>query len=137
MRPRVPPPRAIRSNKVPATSLFTDHANTYAAWSIKNPVNNKYDRPTILRLAGDLTGKHVLELGCAAGGLTAHLVEQATDVLSVDAEPQMIELARQKLGKRPASKSSTLNNPHTSPPAAASMSSWPHWSCTTSKTGPR
>lgn len=85
---------------MPATSLFTDHADTYAAWSVKNPVNTQYDRPTILRLAGDLTGKRVLELGCAAGGLTAHLVEQATDVLSVDAEPQMVELARQKLGTK-------------------------------------
>lgn len=87
-------------DKVPATSLFTDHASTYAAWSVKNPVNNTYDRPTILGLAGDLTGKRVLELGCAAGGLTAHLVETAAEVIAVDAEPQMIELARQKLGTR-------------------------------------
>ena len=97
--------------KMPATSLFKDHANTYAAWSVKNPVNNNYDRPTILRLAGNLSGKRVLELGCAAGGLTAHLVEQAADVLAVDAEPQMIEFARQRLGNKAHFKVVDLDQP--------------------------
>lgn len=85
---------------MPSTPLFKDHASTYAAWSVANPVNNNYDRPTILRLAGDLAGKHVLELGCAAGGLTAQLVERGADVLGVDVEPQMIEIASRKLGNR-------------------------------------
>jgi ubiquinone/menaquinone biosynthesis C-methylase UbiE len=80
------------------TSIFKDHASTYAAWSVKNPVNCDYDRPAILRLAGDISGKRVLEAGCAAGVLTAHLVEQGADVVAVDGEPQMIELARQRLG---------------------------------------
>jgi len=42
----------------------------------------------------------VLELGCAAGGLTAHLVERGANVLSVDVEPQMIQFARQRLGNK-------------------------------------
>ena len=97
--------------QMPATSLFKDHANTYAAWSVKNPVNNHYDRPTILRLAGNLSGKRVLELGCAAGGLTAHLVEQAAEVLAVDAEPQMIEFARQRLDNKALFKVVDLDQP--------------------------
>ncbi len=97
--------------QMPATPLFKDHASTYAAWSVKNPVNNKYDRPTILRLAGDLSGKRVLELGCAAGGLTAYLVERAADVLAVDAEPQMIDFARQRLGSRAHFKVVDLDQP--------------------------
>jgi SAM-dependent methyltransferase len=80
------------------TTLFKDHASSYAAWSVKSPVNAMYDRPTILRLAGDIDGRRVLELGCAAGGLTAHLVERGADVLCVDVEPQMIELTRQRVG---------------------------------------
>lgn len=94
-----------------ATTLFKDHASTYAAWSVKNPVNNTYDRPTILRLAGDLSGKRVLELGCAAGGLTTHLVERAAHVLAVDAEPQMIDLARQKVGSKAHFEVVDLNQP--------------------------
>lgn len=80
------------------TSIFTDHASTYAAMSEQNPVNRAYDRPTILRLLGDIEGRRVLELGCAAGGLTAHLVQRGADVISVDAEPRMIDIARRKLG---------------------------------------
>lgn len=102
-----------------ATSLFKDHAGTYAAWSVKNPVNNNYDRPTILRLAGDLSGKRVLELGCAAGGLTAHLAERAAAVLAVDAEPQMLEYARQKVGAKAQFKLVDLDQPADIAPTAS------------------
>lgn len=102
-----------------ATSLFKDHASAYAAWSVKNPVNTQYDRPTILELAGDLSGKRVLELGCAAGGLTTHLVQRATEVLSVDAEPQMIELARQRVGTAAQFKLVDLDQPTDIAPRAS------------------
>lgn len=49
------------------SSIFKTYADVYAAFADKNPVNRDYDRPAILRLAGDLDGKRVLELGCAAG----------------------------------------------------------------------
>lgn len=102
-----------------ATPLFKDHASAYAAWSVKNPVNNKYDRPTILDLAGDLNGRHVLELGCAAGGLTAHLVARAATVLAVDAEPRMIELARQRVGAEAQFKLVDLDQPDGIAPSAS------------------
>jgi SAM-dependent methyltransferase len=82
-----------------------------AWWSVKNPVDRDYDRPTILRLAGDITGKRVLELGCAAGVLTAHLVERGADVTAVDAEPQMIEFARQRLGSSARFEVADLDQP--------------------------
>lgn len=41
-------------------------------------VNAHHDRPTILRMAGDIQGKRVLELGCAAGLLTEQLADGAT-----------------------------------------------------------
>ena len=89
------------SNSPPATqqgSIFRTHADIYAEFADRNPVNRDYDRPTILRLAGDLDGKRVLELGCAAGGLTEQLVKRGADVVGVDKEPRMIALARQRLG---------------------------------------
>lgn len=55
---------------MPPTTMFGDHASTYAEWSAINPFNRDYDRPTILRLAGDINRKRVLELGCASGVLT-------------------------------------------------------------------
>lgn len=80
-------------------SIFKTHADTYAVYSDSNSVNRDYDRPTILRLLGDLAGKRVLELGCAAGGLSAHLLTAGVaSLIGVDAEPRMIELARQRHG---------------------------------------
>ncbi|KPN46602.1 class I SAM-dependent methyltransferase [Mycobacterium intracellulare] len=104
---------------MPVNSLFKDHAGTYAAWSVKNPINNDYDRPTILRLAGHLTGKAVLELGCAAGGLTTQLVGAGADVLGVDVEPQMIEFASQKLGDKARFKLVDLDQPAQIAPTAS------------------
>jgi SAM-dependent methyltransferase len=92
-------------------SLFHTYASTYAGFSDKNPVNRDYDRPNILRLAGDIEGKRVLELGCAAGGLTTHLVQRGAHVTAVDAEPQMIELARQRLNTRARFEVADLANP--------------------------
>lgn len=101
---------------MPATSLFKDHADIYADWSARNPVNCRYDRPTILRLAGELAGKSVLELGCAAGVLTDQLLQQGADVLAVDIEPHMIELARQRLGTRARFETVDIEHPGTIAP---------------------
>ncbi len=95
------------------TLIFKDYASTYAGHADKNPVNRDYDRPTILRLVGDLQGKRVLELGCAAGGLTTHLVRRGADVMAVDAEPQMIELARERLGTSAQFQVADLEKPLT------------------------
>jgi SAM-dependent methyltransferase len=99
--------------------MFRDHATTYAEWSVINPVNRDYDRPTILRLAGNINGKRVLELGCASGVLTTHLVERGADVLSVDVEPQMIELAQQRLGSRARFEIVDLDRPPSFGPAGS------------------
>ena len=102
-----------------AISIFRDHADTYAVFADKNPVNRDYDRPTILRLAGEIRGRRVLELGCAAGGLTAHLVERGADVTSVDTAPRMIELARQRLGSRARFELADLQRPLNIVPAGS------------------
>jgi 2-polyprenyl-3-methyl-5-hydroxy-6-metoxy-1,4-benzoquinol methylase len=53
----------------------------YARFSGYSPPNDHYDRPAILRLAGDLSRKRVLELGCAAGVLTAQVADDGADVI--------------------------------------------------------
>jgi SAM-dependent methyltransferase len=104
---------------MPPTTMFRDHANTYANWSAINPVNRDYDRPTILRLIGDINGKRVLELGCASGVLTTHLVDHGADVLSVDVEPQLIQLARQRLGSKARFEIVDLDQPPSFGPAGS------------------
>lgn len=82
------------------SETYRQLADTYARFSIDNPVQANYDRPGILRLAGDLDGRRVLELGCAAGLLTEQLVNRGADVLGVDREPRMVDHARARLGER-------------------------------------
>jgi SAM-dependent methyltransferase len=79
-------------------SIYRDHADVYSTFSEKSLPNTVYDRPAMMRLAGDLDGRHVLELGCAAGGLTAQLIEAGADVVGLDREPRLIDLARRRLG---------------------------------------
>jgi SAM-dependent methyltransferase len=74
-------------------------------------VNAEYDRPAILELCGDLRGKHVLELGCAAGALTDQLALRAADVVALDREPRLVELARKRLGDRARVEVADLEQP--------------------------
>ncbi|PQM45258.1 Malonyl-[acyl-carrier protein] O-methyltransferase [Mycobacterium talmoniae] len=104
---------------MPATSMFKDHADTYATWSVKNPVNVFYDRPTILRLVGDIARKRVLELGCAAGVFTSQLVERGGDVLAVDVEPRLVEFARSRLGSKARFEVADLETPPNFGPAGS------------------
>lgn len=85
---------------MPDQTIYSEHAETYAAFCEHSAPNTHYDRPAILRLAGDVTGKRVLELGCAAGVLTEHLVDLGADVLALDREPRLVEIARHRLGGR-------------------------------------
>lgn len=49
----------------------------------------------VMEALGDLTGTHVLDVGCGTGATTAQLVGRgATDVLGVDLSTPMIEAAR-------------------------------------------
>ncbi|MEU5695633.1 class I SAM-dependent methyltransferase [Actinosynnema sp. NPDC020468] len=91
--------------------IFHDHAERYVVTSEQSLPNVVYDRPAILRLAGDVRGRRVLELGCAGGVLTAQLAERGADVLAVDREPRMVELARRRLGDRARVEVADLEQP--------------------------
>jgi SAM-dependent methyltransferase len=96
---------------VPDHGIYHEHAERYAAQSERSLPNAIYDRPAILRLAGELRSKRVLELGCAGGVLTAQLVERGADVLAVDQQPRMVELAQQRLGDRARIEVADLEEP--------------------------
>src|SRR5258707_10645139 len=81
------------AQRVVSDAIYRQHADVYARFSERNPENACYDRPEILRLAGNVAGGRVLELGCAAGVLTGQLAERGADVLALDREPRMVALA--------------------------------------------
>jgi GrpB-like predicted nucleotidyltransferase (UPF0157 family)/SAM-dependent methyltransferase len=77
---------------------YDGHSEAYAEHAEKSVTNACYDRPAIVDLAGDVEGRRVLDVGCAAGHLSALLAGRGADVLGVDASAGMIAVARRKFG---------------------------------------
>ncbi|WP_214403708.1 class I SAM-dependent methyltransferase [Pseudonocardia lacus] len=73
-------------------------AEGYAAENETNLINAHYERPAVLELTGDVTGRRILDAGCGAGPLSAALRDRGGLVTGVDASPGMVELARGRLG---------------------------------------
>jgi SAM-dependent methyltransferase len=75
-------------------------AEAYAEAVETKPHNALYERPATLSLLPDVRGKRVLDAGCGPGIYTEILLERGADVFAIDASPNMIELARQRVGDR-------------------------------------
>ena len=73
--------------------IYADDVRTH-------PVNAAYERPALLAMAGDVRGKRVLDVGCAAGALSALLVDRGAEVVGIDVSERLVEIARRDLGGR-------------------------------------
>jgi len=90
---------------------YDNFSEIYAEHSESNPYQVLYDRPAILKLAGTVAGKRVLDVGCAAGHLSAKLAERGADVLGIDLSQSMIGLAREKYGEHARFERADLAKP--------------------------
>lgn len=81
------------------TMDYDDFAEAYAADNEVNLINGRYERPEMLRLAGDVAGRRILDAGCGAGPLSAKLRERGAVVSGFDLSAAMLALARQRLGE--------------------------------------
>ncbi|SCE97037.1 hypothetical protein GA0074695_2557 [Micromonospora viridifaciens] len=52
---------------------YDSFANAYSAENEPNLFNAYYERPEMLRLAGDVSGRRILDAGCGSGPLSAAL----------------------------------------------------------------
>ncbi len=77
---------------------YDSFAEAYAAETETNLINAYYTRPAILDLAGDVTGRRILDAGCGAGPLHAALRDRGALVTGIDSSARMLELARTRLG---------------------------------------
>ena len=74
-------------------------------------MNAHYERPAMLALAGDVSGRRILDAGCGSGPLSAALRDRGAVVTGVDVSAQMLALARRRLGDDVALHAVDLKDP--------------------------
>jgi SAM-dependent methyltransferase len=77
---------------------YDSFAMAYSAENESNLFNAYYERPEMLRLVGDVSGRRILDAGCGSGPLTAVLRDSGAVVTGFDTSAAMVDLARQRLG---------------------------------------
>ena len=77
---------------------YDDFAAAYAAENEGGLFNAYYARPEILRLAGDVSGRRVLDAGCGSGPISQALRDRGALVTAFDVSAAMVDLARERLG---------------------------------------
>jgi SAM-dependent methyltransferase len=85
------------SEKPVAYDAYETLAARYAANIDSKAHNAYYDRPAVLSLLPDVSGKNVLDAGCGPGAYAQWLVEHGAQVLGLDASPQMIDYAQKRV----------------------------------------
>jgi SAM-dependent methyltransferase len=78
---------------------YDSFARAYSAENETSLFNAYYERPEMLRLAGDVSGHRIFDAGCGSGPLTAALRARGAVVTGLDASAAMVDLARQRLGE--------------------------------------
>ncbi|MFE7506443.1 class I SAM-dependent methyltransferase [Promicromonospora sp. NPDC057488] len=77
---------------------YDSFADNYHAENTSSLLNNYYNHPALVRLAGDVSGRHVLDAGCGTGPVTEALRSRGAVMTGIDGSPAMLELARRRLG---------------------------------------
>jgi SAM-dependent methyltransferase len=93
------------------TNDYDTFGEAYAAETETSLINAYYTRPAILDLAGDVTGRQILDAGCGSGPLFAALRDRGAIVTGFDSSAKMVELARQRLGADAALQVADIGSP--------------------------
>lgn len=73
-------------------------AASYDAENASSLLNEYYERPAMISLAGDVSGRRILDAGCGSGPLSAALRAKGAVMTAFDGSAKMVELARRRLG---------------------------------------
>ncbi|GHD19574.1 hypothetical protein GCM10007147_10570 [Nocardiopsis kunsanensis] len=90
---------------------YDSFARAYAADNDNNLQNAYYERPAMVALAGQVSGRRILDAGCGAGPLSAALRDAGAHMSGIDASAQMLALARQRLGDQAELRVGDLSEP--------------------------
>jgi SAM-dependent methyltransferase len=94
---RVPEEDALATTPARAND-YDSVAEGYTAENETSLMNAYYARPATLALAGDVTGRRILDAGCGSGPLFATLRDRGAIVSGFDGSTGMLEQARRRLG---------------------------------------
>jgi SAM-dependent methyltransferase len=93
-------------------SFFEAFASDYEQHATRSAYNALYDRPTVLRLCGDVRGLRVFDAGCGPGLYAeALLARGVSEVVGVDASATMVDLARQRVPEHAVFRVHDLQQP--------------------------
>ncbi|TVL91046.1 class I SAM-dependent methyltransferase [Streptomyces sp. SAJ15] len=96
------------------TAYHGEMGERFAAQATDSAYNAHTDRPAMLRLAGDVSGLRVVDLGCGAGHYAVELLERgAARVVGVDGSESMLRAAERRLGDRAVLRRHDLEEPLT------------------------
>jgi len=90
---------------------YEGFAAGYAEYNENNAHNALYERPATLALLGDLSDKRVLDAGCGAGAISEAMLARGAQVMGIDVSPQMVRIARSRLGNRASVFVGDLSSP--------------------------
>ncbi|MFE6690529.1 class I SAM-dependent methyltransferase [Streptomyces sp. NPDC057743] len=92
------PERPDESADAARVNDYDSFAEAYSADNECSLVNAYYARPAMLDLAGDVSGRRILDAGCGSGPLSAALRDRGAVVTGIDASAGMLALATRRLG---------------------------------------
>ena len=81
-----------------ALDAYDSMAEGYAAAIEENPRSAYYERPAIMDLLPDVSGRRVLDAGCGPGVMMEWFLSQGANVVGVDVSANMLKLAEQRVG---------------------------------------
>jgi ubiquinone/menaquinone biosynthesis C-methylase UbiE len=91
-------PDSVSKSAAPVAD-YDSFAAAYSASNDNNLFNAYYERPEMIRLAGDVAGLEILDAGCGSGPLMEALRAKDAVVSGFDLSPAMVQLARHRLGE--------------------------------------
>jgi 2-polyprenyl-3-methyl-5-hydroxy-6-metoxy-1,4-benzoquinol methylase len=78
----------------PRVNDYNSFAEAYAAENETSLNNAFYERPATLALAGDVTGRRILDAGCGSGILFEALRDRGATVSGIDLSAGLLDQAR-------------------------------------------